>query len=118
MEQEHRMKLKCQHCAYLNPDGSLYCQKCGTPLKSQFTILPRRNENTVYVAGAGARGVSIAPLLGREVQRQAAELVPDKAAGHPYIRIEADADGSWYCPLCGDHNRANICKGCGFEKIN
>lgn len=108
-------ELICKSCNYENPEQSKYCQHCGTTLtkKHRFSL---GNESRT-IAGTGTRGISIAPLGGLAVEKQAAEMATEQIKKKfPRIVVKPLEDGTWYCPLCGDKNkRQNICKGCGFE---
>ncbi len=49
------MIMRCEKCKTENNDGSIYCRKCGTPLKrknlNHANIIPKENnkqDNTIY----------------------------------------------------------------------
>lgn len=72
----------------------------------------------MYLAGAGTRGSSLAPLGSMAIEKQAKELGGKRKTSFPKISVVPLMDGSWFCPLCGDkNNNKDFCKGCGFEPL-
>lgn len=57
---------------------------------------------------AGAKGVSVAPLAYKNGKEEG------KVA--PRIAITPLEDGTWFCPLCGEKNNGNSCRGCEFTR--
>lgn len=60
-----KKSIKCKKCSFENLPGAKFCQGCGEklPRKMDFKTLVDR----LYlkdIAGAGARGVSVAPWRG------------------------------------------------------
>lgn len=96
-------EITCKECGFDNDDAAKYCQKCGsylTPKKSFKKFMESLNFGNV--AGAGAKGTSIAPLSGLEIDKnnRKNEYSPNEKVRRRYI-LE---DGSWYCPYCGKKN--------------
>lgn len=92
---------KCRICSFENDDHAFYCQNCGEALKNKFSIKRYlKSLNFGSVAGGGAKGISVAPLVGMEL---------DKLKEHkefmPVTKSYSLEDGSWYCPYCGKRNR-------------
>ena len=69
-------QLICKSCNYENPDLYKYCRHCGSELKTKHTIGLGNESRTI--AGAGAKGISIAPLGGMSVEKQASEMAMEQ----------------------------------------
>lgn len=74
-------------------------------------------KDNVFLAGTGTKGVSLAPLAGMAIENRGKEY---SLSSHPKgksqgdIRVKRNFARDWYCPLCGDHNTDDHCKGCGL----
>lgn len=109
--------MQCSKCSYENPVNSKYCQQCGTKLKVKKSVFSRENiSNTGTIAGAGAKGVSVAPLAYRKGQESGNDMGQSSQPSQVQIPVTPLEDGTWYCPLCGDKNKGQSCRGCGFER--
>ncbi|WP_455716860.1 hypothetical protein [Anaerosporobacter sp.] len=101
--------MECNNCRFENQEESNYCQHCGIRLTSKKSMFSRDNISaTGTIAGAGAKGVSVAPLAyknGTEAGKSA-----------PRIVITPHEDGTWFCPLCGEKNTGYSCRGCEFAR--
>ena len=89
-----------------------YCQNCGSFLKSKKSFKKFiESLNFGSIAGAGAKGTSIAPLAGIDLDNKD---VTSKKVKKSYS-LE---DGSWYCPYCGKKNKETqfLCEECLREK--
>ena len=87
---------------------------CGSLLK------PTRNIKTLLkslnfgnVAGSGSKGVSIAPLVGIELDKKNNASDRKKVTQSHSLK-----DGSWFCPYCGQKNKPSqiTCSNCLEEK--
>ena len=99
----------CEKCSFENYDGTKFCQKCGEKLSYKKSIKKfLKNANLNGLAGMGMKGVSLAPLAGKNTTI--------KKSNH--VKTVALEDGSWYCPDCGKHNSpfTSFCSGCGRDK--
>lgn len=110
--------MSCPKCHFENPQYSVYCQQCGCKLKKKSIFQRKKNNaNQIFFAGMGQKGSSIAPLGGMAIANQAKQFADYKRNRQfPKIKIYPLSDGTWYCPLCGDKNNGDSCKGCGFEQ--
>ena len=108
MRWERKTTMKC-NCGFINQEGSKYCQHCGTKLRKKESMFSRDNiSSTGTIAGAGAKGVSVAPLAYKNG-------IEDRKVA-PRITITPLEDGTWFCPLCGEKNTGNGCRGCDFTR--
>ena len=111
-----KKSIKCKKCSFENLPGTKYCQGCGEklPKKMDFKTLVD-GLDLKDVAGAGAKGVSIAPMAGRVVEDQAKDAGAKASKSGRAVRVVLKSDGTWFCPDCGEHNKrgVRICKGCG-----
>lgn len=108
--------MKCKKCGFENLFGTKYCQRCGEVVKVKKRFW--NSKNTKYAAGAGQKGVSLAPLGAMAIEEQAKELGPVTTHKN-LVKVCPMVDGTWYCPDCGELNRkdSNFCKGCGRDYI-
>lgn len=104
----------CKNCQFKNPDFSLYCQRCGTRLEIPFFKRNHGKNTNWALAGLGQKGSSLAPLAGMAIDSYGKEFQNHTRQTFPKITITPNANGIWYCPLCGDQNTDKLCKGCGF----
>lgn len=97
---------KCKKCKFANDINSSYCQNCGFPLKEKLRD-SLKNINFGNVAGAGSKGVSVAPLfaINSKSKIKKIKIVTNK---------HSLADGSWFCPYCGEKNykESSECRNC------
>lgn len=100
----------CKNCGFENLEGTNYCQKCGKKLSKSFI----KQLNFGSVSGAGAKGVSIAPIVSKTIESQADEI---KVKKKQRVKVIPLKDGSWYCPDCGQLNKSHslYCKSCGRD---
>lgn len=109
--------LICEKCGFDNDTLAKYCQNCGSSLKSKKS-LKKFIESLDFgsIAGSGAKGTSIAPLVGIDLDNKNSQSkdVMSKKVKKSYS-LE---DGSWYCPYCGKKNKQTIflCEECLREK--
>lgn len=101
---------KCGKCKNTNDSNSNYCQYCGAKLSIGIKRF-FKSFNANGLAGAGNKGVSIAPLGAMAVENS-------KTANHKAkspVKIIYLDNKNWYCPDCGELNKngALICSGCG-----
>lgn len=108
----------CKKCGFDNDTAAKYCQKCGSFL-TQKKSLKKFIESLNFgsIAGAGAKGTSIAPLVGIDLdnKNRQNEGVRNERVNKSYS-LE---DGSWYCPYCGKKNNKQsefFCGDCLREK--
>ena len=103
--------MKCKKCGFENLDGTRYCQRCG---QAQKVKAPLFGDNVGFIAGAGSKGTSIAPLVA--VQSSGKTQEGNKVGAR--VKVNPMEDGRWYCPDCGEVNEkiSKICKGCGRDK--
>ena len=94
------MSKKCNKCGFDNDPNALYCQKCGSLLKNKGFKNYIKSLKLGSVAGAGAKGISIAPLAGIQLDKNTDANKNFKRVTKQYT-LE---DGSWYCPYCGTRN--------------
>lgn len=106
------MGIICKECDFDNDTVARYCQKCGSYLKQKKNFKKfMESLNFGSVAGAGAKGVSIAPLAGMEVDKNNRE---DEDTRCERVRKHYSLeDGSWYCPYCGKKNNKQSEFFCG-----
>ncbi len=106
----------CKNCNFENLYGTKYCQKCGEKLKISNKIFYFQNGK--FLAGAGTRGSSLAPLAMMSTQNTASTLGPVTTTSN-LVKVVPLEDSSWYCPDCGEHNipHSFYCKGCGRDNI-
>lgn len=99
--------MKCKKCGFENYDGTRYCQRCGQALKVKAPLF---GDNVNFLAGAGIKGASIAPLATMQANNTSAKKST--------VAVNPMDDGRWYCPDCGELNdkTAKACKGCGRDK--
>lgn len=104
--------ILCRKCKFENHDGTKFCQNCGAELSYKKSL------NLKGIAGMGMKGVSAAPLAARTVEGQANQLKNQSAKNKIHVKTLPLEDGSWYCPDCGEHNKASayFCSGCGRDK--
>lgn len=104
--------MKCRKCGFENYSGTRYCQRCG---QAQKVKAPLFGDNLAYIAGAGDKDISIAPLLASQ-NNKTDNLVKSRVASK--VKVNPLEDGRWYCPDCGELNEkfAKTCKGCGRDK--
>ncbi|KHS58443.1 hypothetical protein QX51_02795 [Terrisporobacter othiniensis] len=108
----------CKECGFDNDSVSKYCQKCGSFL-TQKKSLKKFVESLNFgsIAGAGAKGTSMAPLAGIELDKNNREnecSTNERVRKSYYLE-----DGSWYCPYCGKKNNKQaefFCGDCLREK--
>ena len=112
------MDVICKECGFSNDPVARYCQKCGsflTPKKSLKKFVESLNFGSV--AGAGAKGTSIAPLAGIEIDNNNRQ---NEGANNTRVNKSYSLeDGSWYCPYCGNKNNKQAefsCADCLREK--
>lgn len=100
----------------MSNDGTRYCQNCGAEIKYGST-LPLRWGGAM--AGASNRGFSLGALAGTAIENQAKETFKDYKKNRVLVKVIPRADGTWYCPDCGQMNkaRAGFCSGCGRDFI-
>lgn len=108
--------IKCKKCSFKNFPGTKFCQGCGEklPRKKDFKALVD-SLDLKDIAGAGAKGVSVAPMAGRVIEGQAEAAGAKANKNSTAAKVVLHDDGTWFCPDCGEHNRTGvrICKGCG-----
>ncbi len=107
----------CKHCGFQNLDGTRYCQKCGKKIVRKGFRAFFRGADFGSLAGAGAKGVSIAPLGKMAIDRSPKQWKDGRnSSGH--VKAVPLEDGSWYCPDCGFHNARNtlFCGNCSRYK--
>lgn len=104
----------CKKCGFTNDTNAFYCQKCGTHLSNKGIKNFVKSLKLGSVAGGGAKGVSIAPIAGMEVDKMSGSAQSFKSVRKSYS-LE---DGSWYCPYCGKKNKEHAveCGDCGKAK--
>lgn len=111
-----KKSIKCKKCFFENLPGTKYCQGCGEklPRKMDFKTLVDRLD-LKDIAGAGAKGVSIAPMAGRVVEKQAKDAGGENGRKSRTAKVVPKSDGTWFCPDCGEHNKRGVrsCYGCG-----
>ena len=96
------MKEKiCEKCGFVNDVNAFYCQKCGSHLSNKSIKNFVKSLKLGSVAGGGAKGVSIAPIAGMEVDKMSGSAQSFK----PVRKSYSLEDGSWYCPYCGKKNK-------------
>lgn len=109
--------IKCEKCNFENLEHTAYCQRCGNKLRQKKTLgRLLKSLDLKDIAGAGAKGVSAAPMAGRVIEDQAKEISASGGTrGKGKAKVLPLSDGTWFCPDCGEHNRAGVavCKGCG-----
>lgn len=113
---EHNGRAKCGKCSFENLEHTAYCQRCGTKLRQKKTLgRLLKSLDLKDIAGAGAKGVSAAPMAGRVIEDQAKEVSVPGGMPAKKAKVLPLDDGSWFCPDCGEHNRTGtaFCKGCG-----
>lgn len=108
--------IRCKKCSLDNLPGTRFCQGCGDklPKKKDFkTFLDGLDLKDI--AGAGAKGVSVAPMAGRVIEDQAKESGGKTGSNRRTARVVPKSDGTWFCPDCGEHNKRGVrtCFGCG-----
>lgn len=106
----------CKKCEFENLEGTKYCQKCGSKLKESAKLFDFKN--TKFLAGAGAKGSSIAPLAMMSVTNGTSDLGPVTSVKN-VVKVLPLEDGRWYCPDCGELNPPHTfsCKGCGRDFV-
>ena len=111
--------LICENCGFDNDTAAKYCQNCGSFLKPQKSFkkfIESLNFGSIAGAGAGAKGTSIAPLVGIDLDNKNSQNkdVMSKKVKKSYSL----KDGSWYCPYCGKKNKQTrfLCEECLREK--
>ena len=102
--------VKCNVCGMENEPNVRYCQGCGTRMKLRGDFF--RTLHFDSLAGAGAKGSSLAPLFTSDVLGEEPSDPP-----RPGARVKPLADRSWFCPDCGFHNGPDslFCRGCGRD---
>ncbi|MGL5314604.1 MAG: hypothetical protein ACRC92_15240 [Peptostreptococcaceae bacterium] len=107
----------CKQCNFENDVAAIYCQKCGSFLEPQkgFKKLVK-SLNFGSIAGMGAKGTSIAPLAGMDIDNKSLQR-----EGNTSERVSKSyslEDGSWYCPYCGKKNTRGqfLCGDCLRQK--
>lgn len=105
----------CESCGFENDREAKYCQGCGsflTEKKSLKKIIKSLNFGSI--AGAGAKGTSIAPLAGIDLDNKN----KDSDSKERVCKSYSLKDGTWYCPYCGKNNRQveYSCGDCLREK--
>lgn len=112
-----RIMIICKNCGVENLDGTRFCQGCGRPLIPARHLF--KNGNFKFLAGAGTKGSSIAPLVALSTERQAKELGGVLPRRKHMVKVVPLQNGSWYCPDCGQLNlpHALFCNSCGRDFI-
>ena len=108
--------IHCKKCSAENLPGTNYCQGCGEKLPKKRDLKTLLDSLDLKdIAGAGAKGVSAAPMAGRVVEDQARALGAGAGKSGRTAKVVPKSDGTWFCPDCGEHNRksARTCLGCG-----
>lgn len=109
--------LSCKECNFDNDNVARYCQNCGSFLgekKSFKNII--KSFNFGSIAGSGAKGTSIAPLAGMDIDNKNKQ---NEGVGKEKVsKSHSLEDGSWYCPYCGKKNKRGqySCGECFREK--
>lgn len=105
--------IKCDNCNFENDAATKYCQNCGNLLKQKKIIKIIKSFNFGSIAGMGSKGVSIAPLIGMNLDKSKNIDNFDKVK-----KKHSLDDGSWFCPYCGQKNKINnlFCKNCSRFK--
>lgn len=104
--------LICEKCGFDNDTIAKYCQKCGSFLKPKKSFRKFiESLNFGSVAGAGAKGTSIAPLVGIEIDKNNRQN--EGATNERVKKSYSLEDGSWYCPYCGKKNNKQAEFSCG-----
>ncbi len=106
----------CKKCNASNMPGTKYCQRCGSKLKETAKLFDWKN--TKFLAGAGNKGPSIAPLAMMSVANGTKDLGPVTTVKN-LVKVNPLEDGRWYCPDCGELNAKHsfVCKGCGRDFV-
>ena len=110
--------ITCKECGFDNDSVSQYCQKCGSFLTQKKSLKKFVGSlNFGSIAGAGAKGTSMAPLAGIELDKNNRE---NECSTTERVRKSYSLeDGSWYCPYCGKKNNKQaefFCSDCLREK--
>lgn len=110
--------LICKECGFENDTAAKYCQKCGSHLIQKKSLKKLvKSFNFGSVAGAGAKGTSIAPLAGMDIDNNNRQS--EGTMGQKVRKSYSLEDGSWYCPYCGKKNNKQsefFCSDCLREK--
>ena len=109
--------LICENCGFDNDTVAKYCQNCGSFLKPQKSFKKFiKSLNFGSIAGAGAKGTSIAPLSGIDLDNK--NRKNEDATTERVKKSYSLEDGSWYCPYCGEKNNQTqfLCRDCLREK--
>ena len=108
----------CKECGFDNDNVAKYCQKCGSHLKPKKSLKKiMESLNFGSISGSGAKGVSIAPLVGIDIDKNNREY--EYATGKRVRKHYSLEDGSWYCPYCGNKNNKQVeffCAECLRER--
>ena len=91
---------KCGKCFFENDNLAIYCQNCGSLLKKKINLKKfLKSLNFGSIAGTGSKGVSIAPLVGMELDKKNNTNIDERVTKSHCLK-----DGSWFCPYCGKKN--------------
>ncbi len=105
----------CIKCNFLNDPNAIYCQQCGNKVAKKSLKKFASNLQFGSLAGMGSKGVSVAPIVGVEM---------DKAHNNKFHANKVKVlkhfvldDGSWFCPYCGNKNKRTdkLCVECSSE---
>lgn len=106
---------ECKNCHFDNYQGTKYCQRCGNFIQDKINLFD--GDNLMFIAGTSAKDVSIAPIAAMTIENQIRQEDMEHVV-QSTVRVVPLADGTWFCPDCGEHNLIHdmFCKGCGKDK--
>ena len=102
--------LRCQDCGTPNPEGTKFCQNCGTELEIPAPAAPVEVATCPACGFQNPVGTRFCQECGKDM-----EAPQDAPAPQPVAEPPSVEPGGPICPSCGAANKAGnrFCMGCG-----